>query len=295
MTERPEELLTNPRSDRVRMVRRLAGRSARLRHGQFLVEGPQSVRELVGHAPQRVRDLYLTPAAAQRYPEITAAARASVAHVHRASPEVVAAMSADCQGVLAVARIEPGSPDRLDGAGLLAVLAPGTDPGNVGTIIRAADAAGAGGVLLGPGSVEPTNPKVVRASAGSLFHLPVVEADDFGAALDRLRGRGVQLLAADASGRWDLDALADAAAADGAGVSPDRPDGSDGDPAQPAPDLRRPTAWIFGHEAHGLDDQVRELADAVVRVPIHGLAESLNVATAATVCLYASARAQRRS
>ena len=279
MTERPD-LLTNPRSDRVAMVKRLSGRSARLRHDQFLVEGPQGVREVVTHAPGLVRDLYLTPAAAERYPEIAHAARATVTHVHLATPEVVAAMSGDAQGLLAVVRRRAVGPEALDGARLVAILARGTDPGNVGTIIRAADAAGAGGVLLGPGSVELHNPKVVRSTAGSLFHLPVVETEDLTGALARLRAVGTQLLAADAGAEWDIDDLADQAARGQA-------------PAAGAPDLRRPTAWILGHEAHGLSAAERDLADAVVGVPIHGLAESLNVATAATLCLYASARAQR--
>lgn len=279
MTERPD-LLTNPRSDRVAMVKRLSGRSARLRHDQFLVEGPQGVREVVAHAPGQVRDLYLTPAAAERYPEIADAARTAVSHVHLATAEVLAAMSGDAQGLLAVVRRHLAGPEALDGARLVAVLARGTDPGNVGTIIRAADAAGAGGVLLGPGSVELHNPKVVRSTAGSLFHLPVVETADLAETLARLRAAGTQLLAADAGAEWDLDDLADRAARGQA-------------PVAGVPDLRRPTAWIFGHEAHGLSQAERSLADAVVGVPIHGLAESLNVATAATLCLYASARAHR--
>ncbi|HLT82624.1 MAG TPA: RNA methyltransferase [Phototrophicaceae bacterium] len=310
MTERPD-LLTNPRSDRVAMVKRLSGRSARRRHGQFLVEGPQGVREVVRHAPGRVRDLYLTEEAAERHPEILREARAAVRHLHLATPEVLTAMSGDAQGVLAVVHAEPA--DELPAAPLrlLAVLPWAADPGNLGTIVRAADAAGADAVVLGPGSVEPHNPKVVRSTAGSLFHLPVVPVEDLADLVGRLRADGVQVLAAAADGEWDLDTLADSAlvaesavvadsalvaesavvadsalAADSAAVAGARAGG--------VPDLRRPTAWLFGNEAHGLRDDERALADAVVRVPIHGLAESLNVATAATLCLYASARAQRR-
>ena len=282
MAERPD-LLTNPRSDRVRMVKRLSGRSARRRHGQFLVEGPQGVREVVRHAPGRVRDLYLSAEAAERHPEILAEARATVRHLHLATPEVLAAMSPDAQGVLAVVHTEPRDELGPDLPRLVAVLPWAADPGNLGTVIRAADAAGADAVVLGPGSVEVHNPKVVRATAGSLFHLPVVPVDDLADLVARWRSAGVQVLAAAADGAWDLDTLADhALLADSAR------------PAAAAPDLRRPTAWLFGNEAHGLREEELALADAVVGVPIHGQAESLNVATAATLCLYASARAQRR-
>ena len=271
MTERPD-LLTNPRSDRVRMVKRLSGRSARLRHGQFLVEGPQGVREAVRYAPGLLRDLYLTPEAAERHPQILADARASAGRVHLSTSEVLAAMSPDTQGLLAVLHVgdEPAVPPAPR---LVAVLPWAADPGNVGTIIRAADAAGAEAVVLGPGSVEVHNPKVVRATAGSLFHLPVVPAPDLAGAVADLRASGLQILAAAADGEWGIHDI----------------------PAIGAPDLSRPTAWLFGNEAHGLRPAELDLADAVVRVPIYGLAESLNVATAATLCLYASARAQRRA
>ncbi len=296
MTERPD-LLTNPRSDRVRMVKRLSGRSARLRHGQFLVEGPQGVREAVRHAPERVRDLYLTEDAAERYPEILSAARGAVTHIHLATPEVLTAMSGDAQGVLAVVHAEPA---RLPTGGLrlVAVLPWAADPGNLGAIVRAADAAGAEAVVLGPGSVEPSNPKAVRSTAGSLFHLPVVPVEDLAGTVASLRAEGLQVLAAAADGEWDLDTLADHALL--AGPLPadsERPADSSlvtESALTTRPDLRRPTAWLFGNEAHGLRPEERDLADAVVGVPIHGLAESLNVATAATLCLYASARAQRR-
>lgn len=319
MTERldtPE--LTNPRAERVVRVRGLSRRSARLRHRQFLVEGPQGVREAVHHAPGQVRDVYLTPAAAARYPEIPAGARGAGRHVHLATPEVLAAMSPDAQGVLAV--LDAAGPTTSagladlgalrGGAGprLVAVLAEAADPGNAGTIVRAADAAGADAVVLAAGSVEVLNPKVVRATAGSLFHLPVVTGATLAETLDALRGHGGSVLAADGAGPWDLDDLQDRAHARSLGLSPGAPGASlvasgaslaasgasPGGAAVNIPDLAAPTVWVFGNEAHGLDDAQRALCDAVVRVPLHGPAESLNVATAATLCLYASARAQRR-
>jgi TrmH family RNA methyltransferase len=262
------ELMTNPRADRVRAVRALTTRSARDRHGQYLVEGPQGVREAVRFATANVRDVYLTVEASQRYSEILDEAVAADMHVHLAAPDVLAAMSPDAQGVLAVLRQRPTTfAETLAGARLVACLSQVRDPGNAGTVIRAADAAGADAVVLTDASVEPHNPKVVRSTAGSLFHLPVIAGVGLTAAVDDARLAGLTVLAADGVGEVLLD---------------DAP-------------LDQPVMWVFGNEAHGLTEHERTLADAVVRIPIHGRAESLNLAMAATLCLYATASAQRRS
>ncbi|WP_245993399.1 TrmH family RNA methyltransferase [Xylanimonas allomyrinae] len=285
--------LANPRADRVRQVRALSGRSARQRHGRFLVEGPQGVREVVRCAPDAVRDVYLTPAAAERYDEIVSEARAAGLFVHRGTPEVLTAMSPDAQGILAVVDARPrGLTEALaaladpDGgrrrALLVVVLATVRDPGNAGTVIRAADAAGADLVVLAGDSVDLHNPKVVRATAGSLFHVPVVAGVPLPDVVDTLHAAGLAVLAADGAGDHDLDDLLDVAGPAGRGAR-----------AAGTPDLAASTAWVFGNEAWGLPHADRALADAVVRVPIRGRAESLNLATAATVCLYASSRAQR--
>ena len=266
----------------MKAVRALSGRPARLRQGRFLAEGPQAAREAVRDAAADVVDVYLTPAAAGRYEEIVGAARAAGLPLHVATGEVLDAMSPDAQGVVVVLRTrEPGLDDLLAaGPRLVAVLAQVRDPGNAGTVIRAADAAGADGVVLTERSVDVHNPKVVRSTAGSLFHLPVVSGPALPDVVGRLRAAGLTVLAADGAGEHDLDDLLDVAGA------ADRPDG--------VPDLAAPTAWLLGNEAWGLPEDDRALADAVVRVPIRGRAESLNLATAATVCLYASSRAQRR-
>ena len=177
------------------------------------------------------------------------------------------------QGVVAVCR-------QLHRDHVAAVLAPHTrlvvvlagiaDPGNAGTILRTADAAGADIVVFPDGTVDPYNGKCVRASAGSLFHLDLVRGGDPAQAVRALTSAGLAVLAADAHGADDLDACIDAG------------------------DLSAPTAWLFGSEAHGLPRELAELAQARVRVPIHGRAESLNLAAAAAVCLYASAREQHR-
>jgi TrmH family RNA methyltransferase len=150
------------------------------------------------------------------------------------------------------------------------LLAQVRDPGNAGTVIRAADAAGAGAVVLTHGCVDVYNGKCVRAGAGSLFHLPICVDVDLARTVEHFRGAGVGVLAADGAGPVDLHDLEDSG------------------------ELAQPTAWLFGNEAWGLPPDVLAHADQVVRVPIHGRAESLNLATAAAICLYASARAQRR-
>jgi TrmH family RNA methyltransferase len=270
-----DEIMTNPRSERVKAVRALAGSSVRKRAGRFVVEGPQAVREAVLAAD--VHDVYVTEASAQRYPEIVGAARERRLRVHVGTAEVLDAMSPDGQHVVAVVGLASHTLAELDAPRLVAILANVRDPGNAGTVIRAADAAGADAAVLTTESVDVHNPKVVRSTAGSLFHLPVVTGADLAATVDSLRAAGLLVLAADGAGTFDLDDLLDVAGSAEDGV----------------PDLARPTAWLFGNEAWGLRDEDRALADAVVRVPIRGRAESLNLATAATVCLYASARAQR--
>ena len=265
--------LTSTRSPRVNAARRLVKRAFRDRDGRFLAEGPQACREAAA-LPGVLLELYVTGEAADRHADVLEAARASGAEVVLASGEVVASLSGTVtpQGMVGVcARVESSLDDLLAARPtLVAVLAHARDPGNVGTVIRCADAAGVAGVVVSEASVDPYNPKAVRASAGSLFHLPVVTGPSVADVLAALRAAGLRVLAADGAGERDLDDLLDAG------------------------DLEGPTAWVFGNEAWGLPEATRALCDDVVRVPIHGRAESLNLATAAAVCLYASARAQRR-
>jgi TrmH family RNA methyltransferase len=234
--------------------------------------------------PGAVRELYATAEATQRHPEIVEAAAAAGVFVRPVTDDVLTAMLADGgtlspQGLLAVCELITVDLDPVLRArpALVAVLSQVRDPGNAGTVIRAADAAGADAVVMTDASVDVHNPKAVRATAGSLFHLPVVAGVPLAAALADLRAAGLRVLAADGAGAIDLDDLSDAAESD------------------PSALLAGPVAWVFGNEAWGLPTADRALADAVVRVPVHGRAESLNLATAATVCLYATARAQRRA
>ena len=281
--------LTNPRAERVRQVAALAGRPARERSGRFLVEGPQAVREVVRFAASSVRALYLSDEAAARYPEIASEATAGAVPLLIGTGAVLDAMSADAQGVVAVAdQLATRLPDVLAARPRLVVLlAHVRDPGNAGSVIRVADAVGADAVVLSRASVDVHNPKVVRATAGSVFHLPVVAGVAVSEAVAALRSAGLTVLAADGAGALDLDELVDAVGRCEAHPVAGPTGSSSG------PDLAGPTAWLFGNEAWGLPDDVLALADATVRVPIRGRAESLNLATAAAICLYASARAHR--
>ncbi|MDQ0734270.1 TrmH family RNA methyltransferase [Arthrobacter agilis] len=313
--------MTNTQADRVKEVARLAGRPSRLRRREFLAEGPQAVREALRlHLERReagregvVVGAYATAEALDRHPDIAALLDAGAAPVLRqATPEVLAAMSSTVtpQGFVAVCRfVDVPLEDVLAAAPrLVAVLVEVRDPGNAGTIIRAADSAGADAVILTGASVDPYNPKTVRSTVGSLFHLPLVLGIELDGLIERLKGGGMSVLAADGYGAVNLDDLQDARAARLVGTGPGRSAPEGEDPAAATPDpraadvvpgtdgsirLEEPSAWLFGNEAQGLPPEITEAADARVAVPVYGHAESLNVGTAATVCLYASARAQR--
>jgi TrmH family RNA methyltransferase len=293
-TGRPQDFpLSNPRADRVRDVAKLAGRPARLRRRQFLAEGPQAVREaLVLHGkriaagqPGIVREVYASEACLDRYPEFEELAVDTTARL--ATDDVLAAMADTVtpQGIVAVCDfVDVALVDVLDaGPRLIAVLCQVRDPGNAGTVLRAADAAGADAVILTGSSVDIYNPKAVRSTAGSLFHLPVVLGADVNELVALCKARGIGVLAADGYGKLNLDRLQDENAARRLGASAAASDYA----------LENPTAWLFGNEAQGLSDEELALADHRVAVPVYGAAESLNLGTAATVCLYASARSQQ--
>ncbi|MFJ6027389.1 TrmH family RNA methyltransferase [Pseudarthrobacter sp. NPDC092424] len=293
-TGRPQDFpLSNPRADRVREVAKLAGRPVRLKRGQFLAEGPQAVREalklhqerLSAGAPGVVTEVFASEACLDRFPEFEQLAEGTNARL--ATDEVLAAMAdtVNPQGIIAVCRfVDVPLQDVLDGGPrLIAVLCQVRDPGNAGTVLRAADSAGADAVMLTASSVDIYNPKAVRSTAGSLFHLPVVLGVDPAELAAACRERGIGILAADGYGQLNLDALQDESARRRL----------TGNGPESAVDLAAPTAWLFGNEAQGLSEEELALADHRVAVPVYGAAESLNLGTAATVCLYASARSQQ--
>lgn len=267
-------VIDNPRSPRVRAAAKLAKKNQRTETGLFLIEGPQAVAEALHYRPDLVIEVFATANALDRHPALAQAASTAQVRVETVTDAVldVIADTVTPQGVIAVCRQFALTLDEVIARGprLVAVLEEVRDPGNAGTIIRVADAAGADAVVLTGTSVDVFNPKVVRATTGSLFHVPVVVGVPLATALERLRGAGARILAADISGD-DLLAV--------------RSDG----------ELDGPIAWLFGNEARGLTAEQLALADRAVIVPIYGQAESLNLATAAAVCLYESAFAQRAS
>lgn len=251
-TSKPGEGPYTSRTPRVSAALKLHRRKERDETGLFLAEGPQAVREAITAGV--IREVFVSPDRARDYPHATLVTDEAMAKL----AETVAP-----QGVVAVCEQFDVPLERAAHAKLVAVLVDIRDPGNAGTILRTADAAGASAVIFAGDSVDPYNGKAVRASAGSLFHVDIVRERDVDAVL---RGLPQRLLATSGRGEHDIFDL----------------------------DLAQPTAWLFGGEAHGLPDELLKRVEAV-RIPIFGSAESLNLAAAAAVCLYTSARAQRNA
>jgi TrmH family RNA methyltransferase len=259
------ELLTE-RSARVVAARKLTRRAGRDAAGLFLAEGRQAVVEALAD-PAGVREVFVTEAAADAHRELLAS---SPAPVRLVTEKAAAGLSETVtpQGLVAVCALRDVPAEHLAEATprLAVALAELADPGNAGTVLRTADACGAGAVVFGAGSADPYGGKAVRASAGSVFHVDVVR----GAALDRLiptvQAAGVTVLAADGGGEAALDEL--------------------------STELAGPVLWLFGNEARGVPAELARSADARVRIPMRGRAESLNLAAAAAICLYTTQLAQ---
>ncbi len=277
MTQQPEVAPFTERTPRVVAVRKLMRRRHRDQERQFLAEGPQAVREALssqqgGGGPAAVA-LFVASGALERYGRLIQSARTQGVAVNIATDEALASLSETTtpQGIVAVCAYVDISLEQLTSSRprLVAVLSNVRDPGNAGTILRTADAAGADGVIFSDSSVDPYNGKTVRAAVGSVFHLPIVRGGDVETIAAALRDAGLRTYATSADGERSLFDCTDE-------------------------ELGPPTAWMFGNEAHGLGDEVAALAHAKVSIPILGRAESLNLAVAAGICLYASAREQQR-
>ena len=245
---------------------KLQRHTGRRRSGGFLAEGPN----LVAAAAARglVEEVFATGEAAVRHRDLLGGLR--VTPVTEAAAKALSE-TVTPSGLVAVCRIPETDLDTVLAARptLIAVAVDLSEPGNAGTLIRTADAMGAAAVVFAGQSVDPYNGKCLRSSAGSIFALPVLSEPDVMVVLDKVRAAGMQVLATALDGEVSLD--------------------------DAGPVLARPTAWVFGSEAHGLAAEVGAAADRRVLIPMAGGAESLNVGAAAAICLYETARAQRRA
>lgn len=253
-------MLSSLKNPKVAAAVRLKKHAFREADGRFLVEGAQGVREALAASPVCLEALFVTDA----LDELAIRAGQAGVEVHHVDEDVMRKLTSTVtpQGVLGIAPFVDAELGAIPAGGCVTVLHEVRDPGNAGTVLRSADAAGCAGVVFTASSVDVYNPKTVRASAGSLFHLPIVRGIETAEAIEGLRGAGYRILAMDARGSESLYAS----------------------------DLAGPVAFVFGNEAHGLPQEVVGLADATVRVPQAGGAESLNLAAAATVCLFDRAR-----
>ena len=253
-------MISSTKNPKVQAAARLHKRAMREQDRRFLIEGAQGVAEALAESPPALETLFVE----DDLHELAVRAREVGVDVVHADMAVLSRLTSTVtpQGILGVAPFIDVSLEALPGEGCVSVLHEVRDPGNAGTILRSGDAAGTSGVVFTASSVDVYNPKTVRASAGSVFHLPVVRGVSTGDAIEHLRAQGRRILAMDARGSEPLYAT----------------------------DVSGPIAFVFGNEAHGLPQEVVSMADATVRVPHAGRAESLNLAAAATVCLFEGAR-----
>ncbi len=258
----------------MRSARRLLRRKERTSTATFLAEGRQAVAEAL-RQPGTVVDLLVGAGAVERHRDLLAEAVRSDVPVWSVADAQLATLADTVtpQGILAVCRaVDVGLDEALAGAPRLVVLCDQVrDPGNLGTVVRCADAFGADAVLVSQDSVDLWNAKTVRASTGSVFHLPIAVDVDLAVAVERARALGMAVYGADGGGAGTVDDLAAAG------------------------QLAGPVLWVMGNEAWGLPPEHAEQMDALVALPMYGRAESLNLSTAAAVFLYATATAQRTS
>jgi TrmH family RNA methyltransferase len=258
------------RSARIVSYAKLHRSAGRRKAGAFLAEGANSVDSALRSG--RARVVLASDDAELRHGDLIAdAVRANVevCHITGGAADKLAD-TVTSTGLFVVADLLDASlADVLSASPqLLAVPVEMTDPGNAGTLIRTADAMGADAVVLAGDSVDPHNGKCVRSTAGSVFHIPIARERDIGAVLAHIRAAGIAICATSGTAELDLPEAGEI--------------------------LAGPTAWLFGNEAHGLSDDILAMADHRISIPIRGGAESLNLAAAAAICLYASADAHSR-
>ncbi|MBP6087435.1 MAG: RNA methyltransferase [Rhodoluna sp.] len=265
-------MLIDPKANKVRGVAKLTKKDARSSTGLFLLEGPQGLKEALNR-PKLIVELFATEDAVERYPDLFERAESSRIVVQMVSEPVLKALTDTTtpQGIVAVCeQLHTGLDDIIAAKPrLVALLANIRDPGNAGTVLRAADAAGADAVIFSTNSVDVYNPKVVRSTTGSVFHVPFAIDVPIEDAIAALKSAGLQVFAANGGG-VEIPSLGDEV-------------------------LAKPTAWVFGNEAWGFEQSTLDLVDQEVAVPLYGAAESLNLATAASICLYVTAFAQNKA
>ncbi len=245
----------------LRSAHALLRRKMRIERGEFLAEGAQAVREAVRSGAAKL--VVVGP----DFADLNDVLRGAQLPLALGTAEQLRELSdaVTPQGIVAICDWQPSALADLDQPNLIAICAQIRDPGNLGTVIRCADAFGADAVIVTKDSVDVTNPKTVRASVGSIFHLPVITEIDFNEAIHWAAGQGLRTCATQMHGS-PLTQLA----------------------------LEEPTAWVFGNEAWGLPAEHIAACDQTVSIPMWGQAESLNLSTAAAICLFTSAAAQRR-
>ncbi len=265
-------MLNDPKANRVRGVAKLTKKDARSSTGLFLLEGPQGLKEALNR-PKLIVELFATEDALERYPDLFDRAESARIEVQLVSEPVLKALTDTTtpQGVVAVCEQLHASLDDIIAAKprLVALLANIRDPGNAGTVLRAADAAGADAVIFSSNSVDVYNPKVIRSTTGSIFHVPFAIDVPIEHAITALKQAGLQVFAAN-GGAEEIPSLGDEV-------------------------LSQPTVWVFGNEAWGFEQSTLDLVDRQVSVPLYGAAESLNLVTAASICLYVTAFAQNQA
>jgi len=261
-------VITSVSNPRVQALRKLAKRAFREQRRAFVVEGVQAIGEAL-RSGTRVEEFWCTPKVGERRPDLLEAARDAGCEIVPASEQVASyvTQTVTSQGALAVVGFADVSLDDLMGRGprLLGICYQVRDPGNAGSVLRVADAAGADGVVFTEGCVDVYNAKTVRSSAGSVFHVPHVRDASFSATADACRRAGIRMVGTDAGAEKTFEEV----------------------------DLSGATALVFGNEAWGLPGEAAECVDVLARIPIYGKAESLNLATAVALVMYEAARSQR--
>ncbi|OGB87825.1 hypothetical protein A3H38_03780 [candidate division WOR-1 bacterium RIFCSPLOWO2_02_FULL_46_20] len=246
--------------DKLHLVQNLLEkRSARKKEGKFVVEGPHLVEALL-RSPGASENRFDFVIYSKNSPLLE---KLKGIDCYKVSPKQFADISEveSPQGILAVVREKKyGLKDVL--GGLIVFCAGVQDPGNLGTIIRTADAVGASGIILSKGTVDLYNSKVIRSSMGSIFHLPIVPVDDIAETVKALKSKHIKIVAADINGEKDYFLV----------------------------EYKEPTAILVGNEGAGLAAEVVKLADEVVKIPMPGKAESLNVGISTAVVLYEALR-----